>query len=101
LTIVLLLALLGVALTFSQPYFWLVVLTLLVIAFMGWFLPKMIRLEVETPGLTVAEGPGPEALRPDWPPEDSPETLRSGHLLLIAAVLLSGILILTVLRLLL
>ncbi|GAB4108108.1 MAG: hypothetical protein Kow001_03520 [Acidobacteriota bacterium] len=95
---VLLVVVLGLALVLSRPYAWLVLLVLLVSGFLTWFLPRMVRLEVETPGLRVAAGPGEGELRPDWPVEE-PEPLRGWHLVLVAVILAAVVLIWLVTRL--
>ncbi len=95
---VLLVAVLGLALVVSRPYAWLVLLVLLVSGFLTWFLPRMVRLEVESPGLRVAEGPGEGELRQEWPLEE-PEPLRGGHLVLVAVILAAVVLVWLVTRL--
>ncbi len=90
---------LGLALVLSRPYAWLLLLVLLVSGFLTWLLPRMVRLEVETPGLRVAAGPAEGGeLRPDWPAEE-PEPIRGGHLVLVAGILAAVVLVWLLLRL--
>lgn len=99
LIMVLLVVIVGLALLLSQPYVWLAVLVLLAVIFLSWFLPRLVRLEVETPGLTVAEGPSEPDLQQDW--SEDQEELKSGHLVIVAGALLAAALVLTLVKLLL
>lgn len=83
---VFLVVVLALIVLYTRHYALLSLMFLILAGLLAWFLPKAVRLEVDEPGLTVADGPSAERLDVDWEP-DRDDRIRIGHTLLLAVIL--------------
>ena len=83
-----------VILILSQHPLWPILLLLLLLLLLFWFLPKIVRLEPDSPPLTVADGALRGKSLPEWEEDGEEDELSFGMLTFLSVALVAVLLIL-------